>query len=356
MEGCVLDAGINLKHSISAKNLDDVKDLVVVKANDLIEASYKLGLTENKLVLLAISIARNKPFLTPETPIEITVSQFEKCFSVSNSSARKVLHEAKESLATKQLTYYDSVRKKTYLECWCWRVTKPKNVGNIEIFFTSTIIKLIRDIDKNFTLNTLSDISVFKDTKYGLRLFELTKKWQNNGFTKKYSIEEFRGKMGVDEKSYKNISALNKNVIEPAIKEINEHSEQLGFTVYCNRISKDPKKVTHLQFIIEEVKTMTTVCDETKTNNRRKKKDEKKAKEINYKLSDKQIYKYARLLGGYSAFQAEFTSNVGEKISSYIDRISEKLKDEESVIQWLPYLKTLGFVPSYKKDENEDEK
>jgi hypothetical protein len=49
-----------------------------------------------------------------------------------------------------------------------------------------------------------------------------------------------------------------------------------------------------------------------------------------------------------TAFQNHYKANVGESTEDYAERIATMLSDSFYVKEWMPYLESVGYVPSKK--------
>ena len=75
------------------------KSELVVKSNDLIKASYTLGLVEQRLILMAIVTARETGLgITADTLLEIRAMDYDQLFSVTKHAAYMALSNAIETL------------------------------------------------------------------------------------------------------------------------------------------------------------------------------------------------------------------------------------------------------------------
>jgi plasmid replication initiation protein len=83
---------------------------LVVKSNRLVEASYRLGLTEQRIILFAICRCREDgKGLFPDLPITITADGFLKQFpSVEQAHVYGQLKEAMNSLYGRSVTVHDT--------------------------------------------------------------------------------------------------------------------------------------------------------------------------------------------------------------------------------------------------------
>ena len=83
-----------------------MKNGLVVKDNALINASYNLELTEQRLIMLAIINARESgQGITADSKLEIHASDYAKLFNVSIDASYKALREAVNNLFNRQFSY-----------------------------------------------------------------------------------------------------------------------------------------------------------------------------------------------------------------------------------------------------------
>ncbi len=96
----------------------------------------------------------------------------------------------------------------------------------------------------------MSVLSMFKST-YGIALYENCIRYQNISQTPWLDIVTYRKLMGVAEGKYEGFGDLNKRVIKPAVKEVNDHSPINIEPEYRRR----GRAVTNVRFIIESAKS-----------------------------------------------------------------------------------------------------
>ena len=65
-------------------------------------------------------------------------------------------------------------------------------------------------------------------------------------------------------------------------------------------------------------------------------------------MTIKQIMMFSDKLSRDTAFQNHYTAHVGELERDYAIRIGEELAKPERVLEWMPYLESVGYVPSKK--------
>ena len=206
-----------------------MKNPLVVKDNALINASYNLELTEQRLILLAIISAREiGQGITAESKLEIHASDYAKHFNVSIDASYKALKEAVNNLFNRQFSYIAEYKRtgKTGIvrSRWVSRVFYADELAILEITFAPDVVPLITRLEQHFTSYQLEQVTHLS-SKYAIRLYELLIAWRDIGKTPQIALAEFRIKIGICDDEYKDMHNLKKRVLEPAIDQINEHTD-----------------------------------------------------------------------------------------------------------------------------------
>jgi len=202
---------------------------LVVKDNALINASYNLELTEQRLVLLAIINARGTgQGITADSKIEIRASDYAKHFNVSIDAAYKALKEAVTNLFNRQFSYVAEYKKtgKTGIvrSRWVSRVFYVDELAILEITFAPDVVPLITRLEQHFTSYQLEQVSQLT-SKYAVRLYELIIAWREIGKVPVINIQDLRLKLGVDASEYQHMHHFKKRVLDLAKTQINTHTD-----------------------------------------------------------------------------------------------------------------------------------
>ena len=203
--------------------------MLVVKDNALINASYSLELTEQRLILLAILNARETgKGITAESRLEIHASEYAKHFDVSNDAAYKALKDAVDNLFNRQFSYSqfhkDTDKLKKVRSRWVSRVAYVEELAILEITFAPDVVPLITRLEQHFTSYQLEQISQL-NSKYAVRLYEILIAWREVGKVPQIELEELRNKLGVEDGEYERIANFKTRVLDPAIKQINDYTD-----------------------------------------------------------------------------------------------------------------------------------
>lgn len=241
---------------------NSTKTELVVKSNRLVEASYRLTLAEQRIMLLAIIEGREmKTGLTSDTLIEIRAADYAKTFDIPENQAYEQMIEAEKNLFNRYVMLHD-INPKTGKEDdlkvrWISAVRYPKGGGSIYIQFAQQMIKYIARLEVEFTPYRLEKVAKMSSI-YAIRLYELLIQW--GGIGKREVELKWLKKTLMLDKDYPRLFDFKKYVIGVAISQINEFSDLTAS--YTQR--KTGRDVTHLIF---EFSLKTSPKQETKQEN-----------------------------------------------------------------------------------------
>jgi len=224
-----------------------IKPLVIRKSNALIEASYKLTMSEQRLlVLLASTISPNDEDFKD---YEITVSDFARMFELElNKSLYDTLQNAALSLMKQQLRFNDDSVIKVVQ--WLSYIEYVKGSGVVKLRFDKALMPHLLQLKERFTQYRLDNI-VRLSGQYSARLYELLKaesfKAKSGKFQRSFKIDELRAILGIEENAYPIFNDLKLRVINPSINEISVSSD---LTVNDVKYGKTGRKITNVTFFV----------------------------------------------------------------------------------------------------------
>ena len=206
-----------------------MKNSLIVKDNALINASYNLELTEQRLIMLAIINARESgQGITADSKLEIHASDYAKLFNVSADASYKALREAVNNLFNRQFSYTAEYKKTGKVGIvrsrWVSRIFYVDDLALLEITFAPDVVPLITRLEEHFTKYEAKQVAHLT-SKYATRLYELLIAWREVGKVPQLELSEFRNRLGVVDNEYTAMSDFKKRVLEPSIKQINEHTD-----------------------------------------------------------------------------------------------------------------------------------
>lgn len=222
------------------------KNELVVKSNRLIEASYRLTLAEQRIVLLAITEARRtQTGLSEANELEIRATDYAETFNIQENQAYEQTKEASQTLFHRYVILR-GIDPKTGKEDkltvrWVSSIRYVDGAGTIYLRFAHDMVPYITRLEKEFTPYRLEKVANMS-SPYAIRMYELLAQWGGIG-QREIELAWLR-KILMVENEYTAIKDLKKRVIDVAISQINEFSDLSAS--YTQR--KTGRVVTHLIF------------------------------------------------------------------------------------------------------------
>ncbi|CAI3959995.1 Protein involved in initiation of plasmid replication (PDB:2Z9O) [Commensalibacter communis] len=221
-----------------------MKNLVAYKSNSLIEASYKLSLQEQRLLL--VCIGKINPLNTTQNKtFQITSHEFFNAFpDMGKENAERRLQEASDKLAERWI-YIQWQHKEEKIRWVQGQVKYFTGEAKIELVFSDLIMPYLTQLKNKFTGISIKNISSLKRT-YSIRLYELLIQYKEVGY-RKITVEAFRSMLNVENK-YEHFKDLNKFILLPALHELNTKS---NITVNLHK-EKKGRNISALLFSFRE--------------------------------------------------------------------------------------------------------
>ena len=214
--------------------------LTVVKHNDLNRAGYRLTLDERRLILS--SIARLNPKETMPDEVKIYASEFAHQWDINPKYAYEQLKEARQNLFDRKITIKGDKGGRDIR--WIYDAQYVDGEGYIKVSFSPTVKPYLTELKSHFTSYRLTEVKGFK-SGHAIRLYELMMQFRETGWMDE-NLEDLKTIFGVSD-NYPSWYEFKRNVIEPAIKEINKISK------YSIRyeLKKRGRKVTRVIFFFQ---------------------------------------------------------------------------------------------------------
>jgi plasmid replication initiation protein len=236
---------------------------VVVKSNRMIEASYRLSLIEQQIILFAICKAReDQKDLDSKEPITISANDFSTAFNANPAVIYGQLKIAINSLLKRLIAISDiyskkgkeSLRKNSYP--WLSQGSYVDGEGLIQLSFNPKIIPYITRLETEFTSYRLEKIGNMSSA-HAVRLYELLAQHISIGY-REMEVTWLKETLQLKDQ-YKAIKDLKKWVIDVAISQINQHSD---ITVNYEQ-KKTGRTITHFIFNMK-IKSITPKSSKSK--------------------------------------------------------------------------------------------
>lgn len=307
-----------------------MKNELVVKDNALINASYNLEVTEQRLILLAIINARETgKGITADSKLEIHANDYASRFDVSNDGAYKALKNAVLNLFDRQFSFREADQKGnfgTVKSRWVSRIKYVDDSATLEITFAPDVVPLITRLEQHFTSYQLKQVAHLK-SKYAIRLYELLIAWREMGKTPQIDRQDFRNKIGVEDNEYMAMNDFKKRVLEPAIKQINEHTD---ITVKVEQHKKG-RLISGFSFKFKQKQQPKSIESNRDPN----------TTDLFAKMTDAQRHMFSHKLSEMPEMSKY--SQGTESFQQFAVRIAEMLLQPEKFDEFYPYLVKAGY-------------
>lgn len=229
------------------------KKQVIRKSNALVEASYHLTATEQRVLLLAIAKLPPKEPISSTVFYPVTVEEYAALSQVPVQDAYRDLKRGAKRLRDRSVTLYEypngaGTRPDEKYTGWVQTAEIPAGGGRVGLKFTDDILPYITELSRQFTTYPLGEVGRL-DSSYALRLYEVLMQWKDTG-SREVSVDWLRQRFELAE-LYPAYKDFRVRVIETAVRQINERTS-LRVTW---KPRKTGRKVTHLQFTFTVPKT-----------------------------------------------------------------------------------------------------
>ena len=224
------------------------KELIVVKSNNFVEASYKLSLDEMRVLLLTLGV------LDPDKPkreFEFTVADFASRFGVDEKIAYQQVSKAIDKLGGRWAIIEKTKkveRKVTFLTEQAYF----KGEGRFQIILHEKLMPYISKLKGRFTRYNLDYVVNFSGF-HSIRLYELMAQYRIGG-EREISLTDLKDWLQISDK-YPRYNNLKQWVIDPSIDEINEKSD---LKVIYEPVKRG-RKIVGLKFTIKPKKEAKTI-------------------------------------------------------------------------------------------------
>ena len=307
-----------------------MKNDLVVKDNALINASYNLEVTEQRLILLSIIRARETgQGISSDSKLEIHASDYASRFDVTKEAAYNALKNAVNNLFERKFSFKE-IHKDTNKEIvvksrWVSRIAYVDDLATLEVTFAPDVVPLITRLEKHFTSYQLKQVAQLT-SKYAIRLYEFLIAWRDVGKTPVISLSEFREKLGLEMNEYQKMVNFKSRVLEPAIKQINELTDiHVKYEQY-----KTGRSISGLSFTFKH-KKIDSIPSERDPN----------TVDLFTQMTDAQRHMFANKLSELPEMGRY--SQGTESYQQFAIRIAEMLLQPEKFRELYPFLEKAGF-------------
>lgn len=198
-----------------------MNNLTIYKSNDLIDAGYRLSLSEQRLIVLSLGQLDSRDL--SQKDVTLYAKDYAQQWGVSELNAMREITQASKRLFDRYITLKndDETRKFRWIQ---ESVEYHKGEGRVSFTFSDRILPFLFELDFKLGVTKYEFLNVKGfSSVYSFRLYELAVKLLG---MKNQSVEldELRRILQLEGK-YEEVREFNRKVITPAVKDINEKSD-----------------------------------------------------------------------------------------------------------------------------------
>lgn len=198
----------------------------IYKSNALVQASYRMSMMEQRIMLACTSQVRRDQSITDEVMYSVYAKDLAEVTGSTSKSAYEQLSKAALKLKRREVWLTerpngDGAYSETLVTGWVQTIRYKKNEGRVDIRFNKDILPYLTQITEQFTYYSLKDVAGMTNI-YAVRLFELLAQWRNVG-VREINVAWLRDILQLEGR-YASVKDLKKWVIEPSVSQINKHS------------------------------------------------------------------------------------------------------------------------------------
>jgi plasmid replication initiation protein len=217
-----------------------MKNNIVRKANSLVEASYKLSINQQKVVLLLASSI--KPGDENFQPYQISIKDFAGLLGLKNKNFYSEIADLTKDLLSKTLSI---VTEDSLLQInWLSSVQYFKGSGVIELCFDPKMKPYLLQMKERFTTYRLKEVIQLKSS-FSIRIYELLKQYEKIG-ERIFLLETLRENLGIGPDEYGLYGDFKRRVLLASQTEL---AAKTNIAFDFEEI-KEGRKVIKIKFVI----------------------------------------------------------------------------------------------------------
>lgn len=216
---------------------------LVTKSNMLIEANYRLGVVEQKIILCLASNIQptDSDFKTYTLPIK----EFNKLLGLKGTPKYTELRQITKELMQK--VFEVRINKKVIQVAWLSYVAYNESEGAIDIRFDPFLRPYLLELKKEFTSYKLENVVKLKSS-YAIRIYELLKQYEKL-HERTFQIADLRKMLGAED-IYPAYGNFKQRVLVPAQKELKKKTD-ISFEIEEVKVGR---RVDKIKFLITSIK------------------------------------------------------------------------------------------------------
>lgn len=189
-------------------------DLVVSKSNCIVEASYRLNVSEQRII--ALLTAQIHPDDADFKPYRFKVAELEELLQANNKAVYGEVRELTRGLIKRvlQINEPDGPLQIAWLSSAKYFTGK----GEVELCFDPKLKPYLLQLQSRFTSYKLHNVIKLR-SRYSVRLYELLKQYEAKN-KRSFKLDELRLLLGLAEGEFATWKDFRRNVIDLAEREL----------------------------------------------------------------------------------------------------------------------------------------
>lgn len=221
-------------------------DPTITKDNRLIRSRFQLTTLEHKVLLYLVSIVEETK---SRDMISVRLKDIIQFFDVDTSKRTSIHTDLKKcfrGLRKKDVEFNDEMNGVWTLTGFLYKTKIHWKKGLIDVWFDDELYDYLLDLKRNFTTYQIRTVFNFK-ISHSFRFYEILKSYEYQGKIS-ISVNELKLMLGL-QKKYKRYNSFRERVLDPSIKELNEHTD---IQIEYHKIHNSKGGVKELVFFIKE--------------------------------------------------------------------------------------------------------
>ena len=202
------------------------RELVVTKANKLVEASYRLSVSEQRV--MALLVTQIHPNDEDFKPYRFKVANLEKLVADGDRKQQGLYSRVKALTRGLQEKVLQIREPDGLLQVsWLCAAKYFEGVGEVELEFSPRLKPYLLQLQERFTSYKLGNVVKLR-SRYSVRLYELLKQYESLG-KRSFELAELRRILGLSESELARWVDFKRFVLEVAKRELPKKTD-LGFS------------------------------------------------------------------------------------------------------------------------------
>lgn len=195
---------------------------LVSKANDLVEAKYRLTVQEQKLIIIAISkINPMKPEF--ENPYRLSVDEVAEACGIEKTGVYQKVAATVDKLMTRLVKLKESDGHRVVH--WVSEAKYYAGMGHFDLWFHEKMEPYLLDL-KEYISYDRNAVLQFQ-SQYSFRIYEILKKWKGANKHNQFSVkvQQLREVLGIRKTEYRLFADFKRRVVDKAKVELTQQSD-----------------------------------------------------------------------------------------------------------------------------------